>query len=273
MTAAGRAEARTLVMNPDRAEAQLWAAFLRNRNVDAGTAGDGAVPVAGGYAIYVSGTLFDFAMGAGSTRALRADDLAVVEEFYGARTHPARLELDETVLARDRALLRDRGYTEEDESLAVLEGNIDAAAPAGAVSVRTTANRRAWTDLAMRAFAESPAAADVLRRTLQTAAAAAHVLVVASVDGADAGVGALGIAGETALLWSGAVLPAYRRRGVHQALFTARLAIAHDRGATGAAIKTLAGSTVERSAMKLGFTRTGMRRRVRRDAPGTPQEQ
>jgi GNAT superfamily N-acetyltransferase len=273
MTVAGRAEARALVMNPDRAAAQLWAAFLRNRNVDAGTAGDGAIPVAGGYAIYVSGTLFDFALGAGSTRALRADDLAVVEEFYAARTHPARLELEEAVLARDGALLRQRGYAEEDETLAVLESSITTAAPAATVSVRTIANRRAWTDLAMRAFAESPVAGDVLRRTLQTAAAAAHVLVVASVDGADAGVGALGIAGETALLWSGAVLPAYRRRGVHQALLATRLAIAHERGATCAAIKTVAGSAVERSAAKLGFTRTGLRRRVRRDAAGTPFEQ
>jgi ribosomal protein S18 acetylase RimI-like enzyme len=259
-------------MNPDRAAAQLWAAFLRNRNVDAGTAGDGAIPVAGGYAIYVTGTLFDFAMGAGSTRALRDDDLAAVEEFYAARAHPARLELDEAVLARDGALLRDRGYTEEDETLAMLEGPLGAAPQPSAVAVRTSTNRRTWTDLAMRAFDETPAPRDVLRRTLQTAAAAAQVLVVASLDGDDAGVGALGIAGETALMWSGAVLPAYRRRGVHQALLAARLAIAHERGATEAAIKTRAGSAVERSAVKLGLARTGLRRRVRRDAPGAPEQ-
>lgn len=254
-------------MNPDRAMAQLWAAFLRNRNVDAGTAGDGAIPVAGGYAIYVTGTLMDFAIGAGSTRALRDDDLAVVEEFYAARAHGARFELDAAVLARDGALLRDRGYTEEDETVAMLEGPLPIAPPPGAVTVRTTTNRRAWTDLAMRAFEETPAPSDVLRRTMQTAAAAAHVLVVASLDGDDVGVGALGIAGETALMWSGAVLPAYRRRGVHQALLAARLAIAHERGATGAAIKTRADSPVERSATKLGLARTGLRRRVRRDAP------
>jgi GNAT superfamily N-acetyltransferase len=69
------------------------------------------------------------------------------------------------------------------------------------------------------------------------------------------------------------VLPAYRRRGVHQALFAARLAIAHDRGATCAAIKTLAGSPVELSAAKLGFTRTALRRRVRRDGSGASPEQ
>ena len=58
-------------MIPDRVAALLWAAFLRNRNVDAGTAGDGAIPVAGGYAIYVAGTHLDHALGAGTTRPLR----------------------------------------------------------------------------------------------------------------------------------------------------------------------------------------------------------
>ena len=259
-------------MNPDRAAAQLWAAFLRNRNVDAGTAGDGAIPVAGGYALYVSGTRFDFALGAGSTRALRDDDLAVVEEFYGARAHPARFELDETVLARDGALLRGRGYTEDDETVAVLQGPV-AASPDGRVAVRTTTNRRAWTELAVRAFDDGSTDVHVLRRTLQTAAAAAHVLVIASLDGDDAGTGALAIAGETALLWSGAVLPGFRRRGVHQALLAARLAIAHERGATGAAFRTRADSPAERSAAKLGFARTGLRRRVHRDEFAKPSEQ
>ena len=254
-------------MNPDRAAARLWAAFLRNRNVDAGTAGDGAIPVAGGYALYVRGTRFDFALGAGTTRPLRDDDLAVVEEFYAARAHPACFELDEAVLARDGALLRGRGYAEDDETLAVLEAPAGAAPPAGPVTVRTTTNRRAWAELAVRAFAEDVMDVGVLRRTLQTAAAAAHVLVVASVDGEEAGTGALGIAGETALLWSGGVLPAFRRRGVHQALLAARLALAHERGATTVALKTVADSPVERSATKFGFARTGLRRRVHRAAP------
>ncbi len=260
-------------MSVERASAQLWAAFLRNRNVDAGTALDGAIPVAGGYALYVSGTRFDFAMGAGSTRALRHDDLAVVEEFYGARAHPARFELDEAVLARDGALLHERGYVEEDETLAVLRRPLAAPPPPGAVAVRTTTNRRAWAELAVRAFDDGDTDVRVLRKTLQTAAAAAHVLVIAALDGDDAGTGALAIAGETALLWSGAVLPGFRRRGVHQALLAARLAIAHERGATGAAFKTTADSAAERSAAKLGFARTGLRRRVRRDESGQPVEQ
>ena len=254
---------RGATAGPDRAAALFWAAFLRNRNVDAGTAGDGAIPVAGGYAIYVTGTRFDFALGAGSTRALRDDDLTVVEEFYAARAHESRFELDEAVLARDGELLRARGYVEEDCTLAILEGPLLSVAPSGAVTVRTTTNRRAWTDLASRAFDDDRSAdGAVLRRTLQTTAAAAHVLVIASFDGADAGAAALGISGDTALLCSAAVLPGFRRRGVHQALVAARLAIAQERGAKEAALKAVADSPAERSARKLGLARTGLRRRV-----------
>jgi GNAT superfamily N-acetyltransferase len=254
-------------MIADRAAALLWAAFLRNRNVEAGTAADGAIPVAGGYAIYVAGTLLDFALGAGTTRPLRDDDLAVVEEFYAARSHPARFELDEAVFARDGELLRERGYAPEDLTLAILEGAVPAggaSAPTGGIAVRTTTDRRAWSDLAARAFADAGPDPGVLRRTMQAQAAAAHVLVVASLDGTDAGVGALAVYGDLAILSGAAVLPAFRRRGVHAALLAGRLPIAHARGASRAALKTLPGSPVERSAAHLGIVRTGVRRMVRR---------
>jgi GNAT superfamily N-acetyltransferase len=253
-------------MIPDRVEAALWAAYLRNRNVDAGTAGDGAIPVAGGYAIYVADSMLDFAVAAGSTRPLREDDLAVVEEFYRARAHPGRFELDETVLERDGDVLRGRGYVVEDLTLAILEGPTLAAAPPSPIAVRTTTNRRGWTDLATLAFADGAPPGDALRHTLEASAAFAHVLCVASVDGQDAGVAGLAVYDDLALLVSGAVLPAFRGRGVHTALFGARLALAHARGATRAAVKAVPGSAVERASHHFAFVRTGIRKRVRREA-------
>ena len=253
-------------MIPDRVEAALWAAYLRNRNVDAGTAGDGAIPVAGGYAIYVADSLLDFAVGAGSTRPLREDDLTVVEEFYGAREHPARFELDEAVLGRDGDLLRARGYAVEDLTLAILEGPTLPSAAPGPVGVRTTTNRREWTELAARAFADQGRAARPLRRTLEASAAFARVLCIASIDGQDVGVAGLAVYDDLALLVSGAVLPAARSRGVHTALLGARLVLAHALGATRAALKTMPGSPVERSSKHFDFVRTGTRKRVRREA-------
>jgi GNAT superfamily N-acetyltransferase len=253
-------------MIPDRVEAALWAAYLRNRNVDAGTAGDGAIPVAGGYAIYVADSMLDFAIGAGSTRPLREDDLTVVEEFYAARAHPARFELDEAVLGRDGELLRERGYAVEDLTLAILEGPTRPTASAGPVEVRTTTNRRAWTELATRAFADAVPEPRPLRHTLEASAALAQVLCIASINGQDVGVAGLAVYDDLALLVTGAVLPPYRGRGVHTALLESRLALAHGLGATRATVKAVPDSAVERSARHFDIVRTGIRKRVRREA-------
>jgi GNAT superfamily N-acetyltransferase len=248
----------------ERAEAAFWAAFLRNRNVDAGTAGDGAVSVAGGYALYVAGTMLTLALGAGSTRPLRADDCEVVEGFYAARGLPAAFEFEETALLRDEALLRERGYADDPIELVALEAPVTVRAPVEGIAVRTTTDRRAWSELLERCIAEQIDDPGMLRRQSLLNASAGHVLAVASIRGEDVGVGAVGIAGDTAILYSGGVLPAFRRRGVHGALLTARLGLAHGRGATAALLKTVPDSPAERSALSLGFTRTAVRRRVRR---------
>ncbi|GAC1574000.1 MAG: hypothetical protein NVS3B7_05700 [Candidatus Elarobacter sp.] len=253
-------------MNAGRAEAAFWAAFLRNRNVDAGTAGDGAVAVAGGYALCVLGTMRDYVIGAGSVRPLRADDFEVAESFYRARRLAARFELDEDVLLRDEALLREHGYAQEEPVLAILEAAVSVRPQSAAIHVRTTTNRRGWADLVTRAADEALLDAATTLRTAQIDAAAANVLVVATVDGEDAGAAALGISGDCALLFSAGVLPAFRGRGVHGALVAARLTLAHTHGAATAALKTAPGGAAERSALRHGFARSGLRRRVRHSA-------
>ena len=136
--------------------------------------------------------------------------------------------------------------------------------PADGIVVRTTTDRRAWSELLERCIAEQIADPGMLRRQAQLNASAGQVLTVASIRGEDVGVGALGISGDTAILYSAGVLPAFRRRGVHGALITARLGLAHGRGAMSALLKTAPDSPAERSALSLGFTRTAVRRRVRR---------
>ncbi|HEX3468236.1 MAG TPA: GNAT family N-acetyltransferase [Candidatus Elarobacter sp.] len=250
-------------MNAGRAEAAFWAAFLHNRNVDASTASDGAVAVAGGYALFVAGSLIDHCLGAGTTRPLRDDDCEVVESFYRGRGTAAGFELDAEVLDRDAPLLRERGYTDEGTTFVVLEGPVGNGAVHNGVATRTTTDRHAWIELIARAFGygDDP----LLRRTLQTTAAAAGALVVASVDGVDAGAAALGVSRDTAILYSAGVLPEFRRRGVHGALLAARIEQAAARGASHAVIKTEAGSDAERSALRHGFARTTLRRRLRRE--------
>ncbi len=248
----------------ERAEAAFWAGFLRNRNVDAGTAGDGAVSVAGGYALCVVGTMLTHAIGAGSTRPLRADDCEVVEGFYAARGLPTCFELEEDALLRDEALLRERGYADDPIELIALESPVAVRPPVDGIAVRATTDRRAWSELLERCIAEQIDDPGLLRRQALLNASAGHVLAMASIRGEDVGVGAVGIAGDTALLYSAGVLPMFRRRGVHGALVAARLTMAHGRGAAAALLKAVPDSPSERSALGLGFTRTAVRRRVRR---------
>jgi GNAT superfamily N-acetyltransferase len=251
----------------ERDEATFWAGFLRNRNLDATTADDGAVSLAGGYALCGTGTYLQYALAAGSTRALRPDDLAIAEEFYGIRGLPSRFELTDDVLERDGALLTERGYVDEGLALAILEVALPLAdAATGTVTTRVTTDRRAWSALSQRTFADTIGADETerLRRATAINAAAASALVIASVDGVDVGAGAVRLIGDLAFLYGGGVLPAYRGAGVHGALLATRLAYARSRGATRGALKTTAEGPAERSALRRGFERTAVRRRLAR---------
>jgi GNAT superfamily N-acetyltransferase len=250
-------------MNADRAEAQFWAAFLRNRNVDAGTADDGAVAVAGGYAIYVKETFYQLAFGLGTARPLSAEDLGVVGEFYGSRGARPRLELEDEIYARDRAVLDEAGFELATLTLARYELSAPLEAlPDRAVAVRAMTDRTAWVRLVGRAFAEGGEPDETARRSHDLSAAAADGLFVAEVGGVPAGAGAVAVFNGIAFLYAGAVLPEYRGRGVHPALLQARAAFGVSLGASRTTIKTEAGSVAERSIVRAGFERTATIRRL-----------
>ena len=243
-------------MTPDSAAAAFWAGYIRNRNVDERTAADGALPVAGGYALYVAGTRFDRVMGAGWERPLRPEDFDVVEEFYGTRGVVPSFELSTEAADRDAAVLAERGYrTDRDDMTVIYEAPVPPPGSETTIAVRSTRDRRAWEALLRIALSEGTDD-EQLGRTLHFLAAGASVLTIASLGGRDTGAGGILITGEFALLIAGGVLPDERGRGVHGALVAARLRIAHDRGASRAAVKTVPGSPVERTAARAGFART-----------------
>jgi len=249
---------------PDRADAAFWATYLRNRNVDVATANDGAVAVAGGFAIYAAGSAMQLAFAAGSSRPLLDDDVTAIEAFYRARGAPVRLEAREDVLERDRAVLERHGFTPYDAAYAFYETHAPPGDAGGGATVRAASDRAAWARLVASAFADGGAPDATLLRTVEHCAAAAAGLFVAEIDGAEAGAAALGISGEYALLYCGAVLPAFRRRGVHRALLYARIANARARGFARATIRVRVDSAAEASARAAGFAPTLRARRVQR---------
>jgi len=251
-------------MSADRAEAAFWAAFLRNRNVDDVTAGDGAVALAGGYALCAARSHHQVALAAGSTRALSADDLAVLEAFYRARGLPARLELREDALERDRSVLEHAGFTIAPEAYVFYESDGTPEPRGDGIAVRAAGDRTAWARLVTSAFAGSHDDDADTPRSIELAAAAAAAVFIADVDGVPAGGAALGLAGEFAYLYAGAVLPAFRRRGVHRALVRARIADARARGMGRAMTKVLRGSAADEAFRTAGFTPAIVTRRARR---------
>ncbi|MCY1042363.1 GNAT family N-acetyltransferase [Corallococcus sp. bb12-1] len=76
---------------------------------------------------------------------------------------------------------------------------------------------------------------------------------LARLDGVPVGAGGCESMEGLTTLFGTSVLPAYRRRGIQQALISARLARAVERGSDMAAIMSAPGIPTERNAMRMGF--------------------
>ncbi len=250
----------------ERAEAAYWATYARNIPTTDETRDTGAVPVAGGYAIYLQGTTVDCGLGVGTSRPLREDDLRIVDEFYGSRNLRSTLELHPLVAERDGRLVQRWGYRLEGMR-AMLERDITMEALPPALSVETMTGRKSeWTDLVADGLADTVAASERarLRRTTGVCANAAGALFAVRINGRLAGGGALGVTGDSAFLFCSSTLPEFRRRGVHAALVRARIDAGRARGATFAFMTTPPNSPALQSALAAGFTATYVRQRLRK---------
>lgn len=90
-------------------------------------------------------------------------------------------------------------------------------------------------------------------RVEHLAARRAHAFL-ATVGSEVAGMAHLDVDGPLAALYGAAVVPAFRRRGLHRALFEARMAFAADHGCTLAQVDGPPGGATERNARRLGFS-------------------
>ena len=88
---------------------------------------------------------------------------------------------------------------------------------------------------------------------LRMVAHPAVISVLALLDGAAIGAASAEVRGPVAALFGATVRPAWRGRGVHQALIETRLTMAAARGATLATIGSIPGEPTERNAARAGF--------------------
>jgi GNAT superfamily N-acetyltransferase len=144
-----------------------------------------------------------------------------------------------------------------------LDGEVERVAPPG-VEVRPSGDDEfdRWLDVSVDGTAhpddqgvpwQEEFPRDVYERAERDLAAAGVARYLVSVDRVVAGAAGLRIADGIAQLAGAATVPAYRRRGVHSALLSARLADGADAGCDIAVVTTQPGSKSQQNVQRRGF--------------------
>ena len=250
----------------ERVEAQLIARSSEAARRRAGTAGF-VIPIAGGAASFAGeGSPFNKVAGLGFGGVPYSAALDEIEKAFAACGSPVQIELAQLADPAIGALLTGRGYRLESFENVLgraLAGEPERVMPPG-VDVRPSGAEEFETWLAV--VAEGSAHPDthgvpwheefpreVIIGAERDMAAAGAVRYAALRDGTIAGGATMRMAEGVAQLTGAATAPAHRRRGVHTALLSARLADAADAGCDVAVITTQPGSKSQQNAQRQGF--------------------
>lgn len=217
--------------------------------------------VGGGVALFLApDSPVNSIYGAGLAGPVPGSEIDAAERFYRKRgAHPA---ISMCPLA-DPSLVEQlgaRGWLTADFENVLVRPLSDASLAAGfALGVtlhvaRSPKDRGAWASISSRAFAapDEPSE-ETLRLGRAMATRDDFVLLVGSVDGEDAGAGALWIDDCMGWLLGDATLPHLRRRGVQSALHVERVRLARDAGCDLAVTEARPGSTSQRNMERQGF--------------------
>lgn len=256
----------SLARQIDLAEGRLCALFAEavgRRRADARAL---VLPLAGGLAVFAgAGSPSSKAIGVAIGETLEPGELDQVEAAWRERGEPMRVELSSLADPSAGTLLTSRGYrliNFEDVLGRALDGPDDVTAGAIEIGVVEPADARTWLDVAIDGFAapdDSPTASETFpRETLEEvlrdiAEVDGLLRYLARIDGQPAGEAALRIDGDLGQLAGAATLPAFRRRGVQNALLYRRLADARRAGCRLAVVTTQPGSRSQSNAKKRGF--------------------
>lgn len=219
------------------------------------------ISVGSGVALWLGhGSPVNLAVGLGMAGPVDKPELERVEGFYHDRGAEALISI--CPLAHPSLLggLGRRGWWASDfEHVLVLElggrrSGSEAPPPGVDVRVCPPDERELWGRLAAQGL--SSGASPAQRHDEFGAIMAARedvILVLAWLDGAPAGTGALTISGGVGWLSGDSTLPEYRRRGVQQAVQRHRLLLAREAGCGLAVTEAAPGSVSQRNMERVGF--------------------
>ncbi|MDI1447078.1 GNAT family N-acetyltransferase [Polyangium sp. 6x1] len=223
-----------------------------------------SIRVAGGIACFAGvGSWCNVVVGIGLEGPVTAEELDRIEAFYEGRGVPIRMELSPYADPGLLPLLAARRFVlTRFENLLARELSADedplagAALPEGIV-VRKVApgEEEQFVEVSSSGFRpEGEPLSDADREVSLRMAQNPRAINVMAWAGSEAvGAGGAEVRGEVASLFGTSVLPAWRRRGIQQALIRARLAEARARGATVATIGSMPGEPTERNVQRVGF--------------------
>jgi len=250
----------------ERAEAQLitaWNDIVRLRREDATSF---AIPVGGGVASYGEpDSPINKVAGLGFAELPDQADFEKIEHAYAERGAPVHAEVAGLADPALLDLLAGRGYrlvSFENVLGRVLGDAVEPVAPPG-IEVRPSGDEELDTWVAVDVEASLhpdtqgvPWQEEFSREVLENAERDAAALVqryLATVDGIPAGAGSMRIAEGIAQLTGAGTAPAFRRRGIQNALLAARLADATAAGCDIAVITVQPGSKSQQNAQRHGF--------------------
>jgi len=242
-------------------------------------------PVAGGWmAASGQGSYLNKAVGLGFEAEPSADDVGRVERFFASRGIEPRIELTAFASIGFLRTLAERGFVLQEfehtlvlpvnDGLARLEERLPAGRPQGLriapLDPADAALVRTFVVTTASGFLPAGASTPEIYLTTGTKAATApdHHGFLAFVGNQVAGAAGPSFRGGVMSLFGTSVLPAFRRRGIQQALIAARLQRALSLGAELASITSHPGIPTERNAARLGFQLAYVRAVMVKRGPG-----
>ncbi len=242
-------------------------------------------PVAGGWmAANGTGSYLNKAVGMGFEAEPSADDVEQVERFFASRHIEPRIELTAFAPVGFLRRLAERGFVLQefehtlvltvDDGLAGIEERLPAGRPRDVriepLDPTDAAQVRTFALTSASGF--FPEGAPVPETHLDTGAKAARAVdhhgFLAYVGGQVAGAAGSSYRRGVMSLFGTSVLPAFRRRGIQQALIAARLGRALSLQADLASITSHPGIPTERNAARLGFQLAYVRAVMVKRGPG-----
>ena len=251
----------------ERVEAQLIAQSSEAARRRAGTAGF-VIPIAGGVASFAGeDSPFNKVAGLGFGGVPDSAALGEVEQAFAACGSPVQIELAHLAEPAIGVLLTGRGYRLESFENVLgraLTSETERVLPPG-VEVRPSGaeESEAWLDVVAEGsihpdtqgvpWHEEFPREMIIEVERDMVAAGVTVRYAGLLDGILAGGATMRTAEGVAQLTGAATAPAHRRRGVHTALLSARLADAAAAGCDVAIIITQPGSKSQQNAQRQGF--------------------